>query len=157
MQNILDLTFDFEDGICASIHNGQEAILCSPKSDSKSCWTYNGTLMRPTLALKNAHDRGGVVEAYGKILALAGPNTKVEELAEKSWSNVGDMTLALGRAHKYQSFSVVSMANRVLTFGGFVGGGHDESNNVYQMDLDTYEWSKFRKCSNRTLKLDITL
>ena len=101
--------------------------------------------MKPTLKLKKAHEKGGLVDAYGKVLAVAGPNIDVEELTDRSWAHVGDMKGAFPAGRKYQEFALESIANRVLAFGGFEGGGHDESHFVYQMDLDTYEWSRFRK------------
>lgn len=143
MQRIISLQFDFDHGICKSIKNGQEALLCSPHSATKDCWTYDGTLMRPTLKLKKAHEKGALVDAYGKVLAVAGPNIDVEELTDRSWALVGDMKGAFPAGRKYQEFTLESIANRVLAFGGFEGGGHDESHFVYQMDLETYEWSRF--------------
>ena len=146
MQKILSLQFDFDHGICKSIKNGQEALLCSPHSATRDCWTYDGTLMRPTLKLKKAHEKGALVDAYGKILAVAGPNIDVEELTDKTWAHVGDMKGVFLNVKKYQEFTLESIANRVLAFGGYEGGSHDESHFVYQMDLDTFVWSRFRKC-----------
>ena len=127
------LPFDLFDGSCSTfINRGVEPklYLCFPYSDPKtnvkSCWSYNGKTFRTEPASQNSHQGGQLQQFRDKLIGIAGrAGLTVESLSvgNTTWSIEQSLPMDTTHYENYLcDFSSVVFNGSIFIFGGDSGG-----------------------------------
>lgn len=90
LTQIMELDFDFSLGGCNTFSNG--ILFCFPRSDDKSCYSFDGTLIKREASTLIGHDAVGSLGSYQNApFVTGGFNNKITEiLSEGQWKQLQD-------------------------------------------------------------------